>query len=60
MSPRIRYEIATWNDDLARSRAAYRADRLVEDGWCASCGTRKVGGFARRCRPCGKAGRGER
>lgn len=57
MTPRIRCEIACWNDDLARSRAAYYADRRVENGWCASCGIGSANKGFRQCAGCYKEGR---
>lgn len=60
MTPRIRYEIATWNAAQRAAQTAYRADRLVEDGWCPCCGYRAVDGTRRQCRACRRAGRREK
>ena len=52
-----RFEWARWNAGNARARAAYRADRAVEDGYCGNCLWRKGPKVGRTCTQCNKAKR---
>ena len=45
-------DLHRWNDAQRRSRAAYNADRNVEDRLCANCGTGRIHALMRNCREC--------
>jgi len=50
--------LAAWNARQIAARAAYDADQRVAEGWCASCGIRRVNNVGRRqCKDCNREGR---
>ena len=50
-------EFETYNAEVLAARAAYAADRAVEEGFCAVCKERLKN--SRRCKTCERAGRQE-